>query len=192
MYSDQELIARIRKNENKAFKSLYNTEYNSIKKMVFAFNNLSLEPEDVFQEGLTRLILNVQSGRFRGDSALSTYLNAICKNICLKKLSRRTAVSMEPDIPDHLPEEDHHYELLDFISRMKNSMDEKCRSIIDLRFRQAGPADMAQNLNKLPGFEEIARQLNLSADNARQRFKRCLDQLKNQLLAHPEYETIIG
>ena len=192
MYSDQELIARIQKNENKAFKSLYNTEYNSIKKMVFAFNNLSLEPEDVFQEGLTRLILNVQSGRFRGDSALSTYLNAICKNICLKKLSKHTAVSMEPDIPDHLSEEDHHYELLFFICRLKNSMDEKCRSIIDLRFRQAEPSDMAQNLNKLPGFEEIARQLNLSADNARQRFKRCMDQLKNQLLTHPEYETIIG
>lgn len=191
MYTDQELIAGIQKNENKALRSLYKTEYNSIKKMVFAFHNVSLDPEDVFQEGLTRLIINLQSGRFRGDSSLSTYLNSICRNICLKKLSRQGTVSLETGIPEPVQEEEHFYDLLEFVSRLKKELGENCRAVLDLRFRQSEQENNTQSINKLMGFDEIAVHLNISADNARQRFKRCLDQLKKRVISHPEYLTII-
>lgn len=190
MHKDQDRIAGIKKNDDRALESLYQSEFNSIKKMVFAFHNVSLDPEDVFQEGLTRLIINVQSGRFRGDSALSTYLNSICRNICLKKLSRKDNVSLEDGIPEPVQDENHFFEILEFVGRLKNEMDEKCRTVIDLRFRQFEQEINTQAINKLMGFEEIAHQLNISADNARQRFKRCLDQLRKRVLSHPDYQTI--
>lgn len=191
MYTDEDLISGIIRNDDKAVQSLYKTEYMSVKKMVYTFNNLSLEPEDVFQEGLTRLIMNVQSGRFRGDSALSTYLNSICRNICLKRLSKAHTDSLETEIYHELSEDDTYYDLLNFIGEAKKELGGKCRTIIDLRFRQSDAANPNPAMNKLMGFDAIAASLNITASNARQRFKRCMDQLKEMVLSHPEYQSMI-
>jgi RNA polymerase sigma factor (sigma-70 family) len=191
MYTDQELISGIIKNDDKALQSLYKTEYMSVEKLVYTFNNLTLEAEDVFQEGLTRLIMNVQSGRFRGESALATYLNSICRNICLKKLSKPQTDPLEVSTFHEWPDDDETFELLDFIGEVKKELGTKCRTIIDMRFRQSEAANPDPAMNRLMGFDEIAEALHITAMNARQRFKRCLDQLKEMVLTHPEYQSMI-
>jgi len=188
MYSDEELISGIYNNQDWAVNVIYRTQYTSIKRMVYSFRNTRLEPEDIFHEGLTRTILNIRKGNFRGDSSLTTYLYSVCRNVCLKILAKPKPVIIEKNLAAMESENDNYYELLAFISDLKKQMGDSCQEIIDLRFKQT---DVTNNSdNKLYGFDEIAQRLDITVDNARQRFKRCLDQLREMVFAHPEYQTL--
>ncbi len=193
MHSDEDIISGITNNQNWAVTVIYKTQYTSIKRMVYSFRNTRLEPEDIFQEGLTWTILNIRAGKFRGESSLATYLNGICRNICLKLLAKPDPVIPEENMETEEPENDNYYELLALINEIKRQMGNNCREIINLRFKQSEeirettPAD-----NKLHGFDEIAQKLDITVENARQRFKRCLDQLREMIFAHPEYQILFG
>jgi len=80
--------------------------------------------------------------------------------------------------------------MLSLINRIKKRLNTNCREIIDLRFNQDEQSDKSNTRKKLTGFEEIAGRLNITSDNARQRFKRCLEQLRKMVFEHPEYKTL--
>lgn len=190
-YTDEDIISGISENQDWALNVIYKTQYNSIRKMVYSFKNLRLEPEDIFQEGLTRIILNIRTGKFRGESSLFTYFNRICRNICLKILANPNPLPTDENLVPEEPENENYYELLVFISKLKKQLGDSCRDIIDLRFKQAEQIQEAGITdNKLLGFDEIAEKLDITVDNARQRFKRCLNQLRKMVFAHPEYQTL--
>ena len=113
MYSDNELIKGIKINEDWAVGYVYKTQFKTIKKMVYSFRNTILEPEDIFQEGLTRIILNIRKGKFRGESSLSTYFNSICRNICLKILANPNPLPTNENLVPEEPETENYYELLE-------------------------------------------------------------------------------
>ena len=153
--------------------------------MVYTFRNTTLDPDDIFQEGLTRAIINIREGRFRGESSFLTYLNSICRNICLKELSRKQSgligardIIVENNLAD--------FEALDQLFKIRNQLDEKCRTIIDLRFGLE-----TEGTGKSKAFEEIAAELGLSPDNARQRFKRCLDKLREFVRGNLELKEML-
>lgn len=173
--SNEQIIEGILQNSNRVISEVYKQNFLKIKKMVWSFRNTILDPEDIFQEGLTRAIVNIQSGRFRGDSSFATYLNSICRNICLKQLSKKRTSELEQN--SELVEEETHFELLNSLLGIKEQLDLNCQKIIDLRFSLDVRNDH-ENPSKCPSFEEIAELLQLSAANARQRFKRCLDKLR--------------
>jgi RNA polymerase sigma factor (sigma-70 family) len=190
-FSEQELIEGLRQNEDWAVREIYVTQFKAIKKMVYTFKNISLEPDDIFQEGLTRAILNIQAGKFKNNSAFNTYLNGICKNICRKQLEKQNMlpIANEPESTESINE--NYYEMLSFVNQLKAQLNLLCREIIDLRFKQNSEQPTEKNKgNKLPGFEEIARKLDITSDTARQRLKRCLDQLRKMIFEHPEYQTL--
>ena len=190
-YTDEDIISGIYKNQNWAVNVIYKTQYISIKKMVYSFRNTMLEPEDIFQEGLTRTILNIRAGKFRGESSLATYLNSVCRNICLKLLANHNQPLSEEYYLIEESDNDNYYDLLTFINKLKNQLGNSCREIIDLRFKQSeGVTTTDDNNNKLHGFDEISQKLDITVDNARQRFKRCLDQLRKLVFDHPEYQTL--
>jgi len=170
--TDQSIIMGVINHDEAAIGAVYKEYYQKIKKMVYTFRNTALDPDDIFQEGLTRAIINIREGRFRGESSFLTYLNSICRNICLKELSRKQTdpigsrdFSIENNSID--------FEILDQVLQVRNQLEEKCRSIIDLRFGLDN-----NETGKGSSFEEIASRLSLSTENARQRFKRCLDKLR--------------
>lgn len=170
--SDEQIIHGIINYDDLIIRSIYKEYYQRIKKMIYTFKNITLDPDDIFQEGLTRAIINIREGRFRGESSFLTYLNSICRNICLKDLSRKRTESIENQ---QLNEEEKSidFEFLDEILQIRNQLEEKCKTIIDLRFglNEKHPI-------KDLSFDEIATFLGLTTDNARQRFKRCLDKLR--------------
>jgi RNA polymerase sigma factor (sigma-70 family) len=87
-----------------------------------------------------------------------------------------------------MEEDTEHYEFLEALVRIMNRLDEKCRTIIDLRFNitmQEGH-DNPEGINKSTPFEKVAEQTGLSPANARQRFKRCIDKLREMLMKNPE------
>jgi RNA polymerase sigma factor (sigma-70 family) len=187
VYTTEEIVGGIIENRDEVIRYIYNNYFISIKKMVFTFRNITLEPEEIFQEGLTRAMMNIQSGKFRGDSSFITYLNSICRNICRKQLNNKNyAVELHENIEDKI--EDNRFELLELVCKLKNNIGEKCRSIIDLRFKTTH-TELGDTNNKLMPFEEIAITLGIGVANARKRFGRCLENLRNTVMKDPVIKT---
>jgi RNA polymerase sigma factor (sigma-70 family) len=185
-YSNEKIINGILINSNETLEYIYKNYYSKIKKMVWSFRNTVLQPEDIFQEGLTRAIVNIQNGKFRGDSSFLTYLNSVCRNICLKELAKIRHSELGHDV--ELEEETENFELLQALIKVMNRIDVKCRNIIDMRFNITNTQSSiaCDILNKSTPFEDIAENLNLSQANARQRFKRCLDKLREFVMDDSE------
>ena len=181
--SEKLIIEGILKNSERIIAMVYENNFIKIKRMVWSFRNTILDPDDIFQEGLTRAILNIKDGRFRGDSSFSSYLNGICRNICLKQLSKRRTYELKQDA--EAVEEETHFELIKSLLVIKKKMDEKCVRIIDLRFSLDG-MPQGETPNKCLSFDEIAIQLGINAAGARQQFKRCLDKLRAMVSMSPE------
>ena len=183
--TDESIIMGIINHDEAAIGAVYREYHQKIKKMVYTFRNTTLDPDDIFQEGLTRAIINIREGRFRGESSFLTYLNSICRNICLKELSRKQSgpIGTRDVIVEDNPTD---FEALDQLLKIRNQLDEKCRTIIDLRFGLE-----TEGTGKSKAFEEIAAELGLSPDNARQRFKRCLDKLREFVRGNLELKEML-
>ena len=184
-HSESEILEGINGNDDKMISYIYKNYYPGIKSMTNSFNNKYLDSDDVFQEGLTRAIINVKENKFNGTSSFYTYLTSICRNVCLKEIQKSMKTNdLGKSDAEPVYIETSNDELINRMIILKDRMDEACRQIIDLRFGikkdkpfWLGEEESIENIR----FEEIAKQLNIETDNARQRFKRCFEKLKNAL-----------
>jgi len=190
-YSDEEIISGILGDENAIISHIYKKYFIKIKQMVFAFRHTALDPDDIFQEGLTRAVMNIREGRFHGESSFFTYLNSICRNICLKEMQKMKGRNEE--IKDRILEENSlDFELLNRLLEVRKQLNEPCLEIIDLRFDLIEPeADELIIPTTCRSFDEIAKLLDLTAANARQRFKRCFDKLREYVLNNDELKEYL-
>jgi len=185
-YSNERIIEGIKNNSNETLEYIYKSYYSKIKKMVWAFRNTILQPEDIFQEGLIRAVVNIQNGKFRGESSFYTYFNSVCRNVCLKELEKHRPSELNSNI--EVEDITENFELLQNLLNVMKRLDNKCRTVIEIRFNLENHENetIQDDLNKIVPFEEIAEKLNLTPDNARQRFKRCLDKLREIVLSDSE------
>jgi len=190
-YTEDEILDGVRKNKNTMYQYIYKSYFSGIRTMVLSFHSMALDADDVFQDGLVIAALNIQEGRFRGESSFNTYLNSICRNVCRKQIERAGRYKpseMHIDIAEK-PEADNE-ELIYRMIQLKNRIDEKCCQIIDLRFglshQNYSIEPTASDITALK-FEEIASILGIEPDNARQRFKRCLEKLKDSFFNHSDF-----
>jgi RNA polymerase sigma factor (sigma-70 family) len=194
-YTEAEILDGIQNNSDKMIRYIYKSYFPGIKSMVYGFHSLGLDAEDVFQDGLVAATRNVAEKRFNGNSTFNTYLSSICRNICLKQMERAKklqAAASEQANTDH--SETDVDELIYRLTILKDKMEEKCRQIIDLRFgltnidtNMTGLDDSGSNVR----FEEIALILNIVPDNARQRFKRCLEKLRETVFNDKAWNEIL-
>ena len=199
-YTESEILEGVKKNDDKMYRFIYKSYYPGIKSMVLGFHSLVLDTDDIFQDALVAASRNVMESRFKGDSTFYTYLTSICRNMCYKQLERAgkfRPANPKIEIPDESTNDSE--DLIYRLTILKDKMDEKCRQIIELRFglnseitREHNLFDSGSNVR----FEEVAIMLNIEPDNARQRFKRCLEKLRemvfndhvwNDLLATAKY-----
>jgi RNA polymerase sigma factor (sigma-70 family) len=184
--SDQDkIIEGILKNDPQIIKLIYREHFVKISSMVNNFRYTSLEPEDVFQEGLTRAVINIRKGVFKGDSSFSTYLYGICRNLCLKEYNRSKLLTTNEigDVKEEI--EDDYFDSIQLMLKLKDKLDDSCIRIIDLRF------GIGNNNSSVTRFEAIATKLNISADNARQRFGRCFAKLKKLVASNPLFNQLM-
>lgn len=182
-YTEAEILEGIIKKSDKMYRFIYHSYFPGIKAMVNGFQSLVLDADDIFQDGLVAASINVMANKFKGESTFYTYLTSICRNICWKQLERKrktqAAVSNQAEADEI---ETDVEELIRRLTCLKDKMDEKCKQIIDLRF---GLAKESPDITRVPNsvcnvrFEEIASVLKIEPDNARQRFKRCLEKLRS-------------
>jgi RNA polymerase sigma factor (sigma-70 family) len=177
------VVQGILDSDSRTIREIYKQQFNKIRSMVRNFHKLNIDPEDVFQEGLTRAIINVRNGRFNGKSAFSTYLYSICHNICLKEYRKnKYQFSNElKDVEEELPLD--NFDILQVIVKEKDKLDLNCRQVIDLRF---GMVEESTGT----GFESIAAELDIKPDNARQRFGRCFAKLMEMLRRNKEFNLL--
>jgi len=178
--TEEMIIQGIMNRSEKIIALLYKEQLPRIKSLVWSFHNMVLDAEDIFQDGFTIAIMNISNGKFRGESSFSTYLNSICRNICLKKLSQ-APIKEFSEAYDKMEEVENH-DLIQKLMELRSKLDQKCREIIDLRFTLGGKVN-DDAPNKCLSFDEIGEYLGLTTDNARQRFKRCLDGFRNMVMA---------
>ncbi|MEI6059997.1 MAG: sigma-70 family RNA polymerase sigma factor [Bacteroidota bacterium] len=194
-YTEAEILTGVVNNSDKMISYIYRSYFPGIKSMVYGFHSLVLDAEDIFQDGLIAAMRNVSENRFNGNSTFNTYLTSICRNICFKQMDlakKMQAASSHKQ--DEIQTEINEEELIERLTLIKDKMDDKCKQIIDLRF---GVANANPLLNALPNsesnvrFDEIALVLQIEPDNARQRFKRCLEKLRETVMNDKTWNEII-
>jgi RNA polymerase sigma factor (sigma-70 family) len=177
------IVLGILNDDSSIISKVYREQFDKINSMVRNFKHVRLDAKDVFQEGLTRAMINVRDGKFKGDSLFSTYLYGICRNICLKEYQKNKDVhplDFENGIADETADD---FDLLQIIIIEKEKLDEKCRKIIDLRF---GIGEEGSG-NR---FERIGEILGIRSDNARQRYGRCFARLLEMLQQNSEFKLL--
>lgn len=90
--SDIQVINSIKnggqKEVNKAISSLYALNFSKVERYLLAKGSTKEQIKDIFQEAILVVFRKIRSGDFRGDSAVSTFLFAVCKNIWFKEVKR--------------------------------------------------------------------------------------------------------
>jgi RNA polymerase sigma-70 factor (ECF subfamily) len=86
-FSDLDLISRTRKGDNEAFSILVSRYKDQVAKTVIGMMGDCMEADDVGQETFIRFYRSID--KFRGDSALGTYLTKIAMNLSLNELKKR-------------------------------------------------------------------------------------------------------
>jgi len=185
---DEKLIECILKNDRKTLELIYKKDFNSIRSMVNNFKNIELEPYDVFQEGLTRAVMNIRKGVFKGESKFSTYLYGICKNICLSDYNRNKQIKTVDSLNIEENQDIDHYEILDLVLEIKDKLEKNCKDIIDMRFNLCDDQDEKEESTSL---KNIAAHLGIEYDNARQRFIRCMAKLRLLIQNNPRYHELL-
>jgi RNA polymerase sigma factor (sigma-70 family) len=191
-FTEQEIVQGILNDDDMVIRYLYRQLFPGIRTMVRSMHNVRLDAEDIFQEGLTRAVLNVKKGSFQGSSSFSTYLNSICRHVCLQELkANHSGYSFAEQVPDVADETDQEQDSIFLMLKLKERLDPLCRQIIDVRFgigmsRQYEGEQLGHHHNLK--FDEIGKVLGIEADNARQRFKRCLEKLRAMITGTPGWE----
>lgn len=175
------LLNEVRSGNNDAFTAIVERYRQQVARTVIGMLGNTSEADDVGQEVFIRLYKSID--KFRGDSALGTYLTRIAINLslnALKKQKRQRIYSSftsnnEDDKRDHLqnmPNYDDEHEAKDaqeLVQMALIKLDPKFRSVIVLRM--------------LEGFstKETAEALNLPLGTVLSRLTRAQDKLKIEL-----------
>lgn len=137
--------------------------------------------EDIFQESLAALVKNVMIGRFQENSKLSTYFYEICRRRCLKayrkkefaELTEAMIGDVTPSLENLLIDREVREERKQLLNRIIEGLGEPCASI--LKFRKLEYSN-----------EEIAEQLNRSADTIKNQSSRCRKRMREIIESNPE------
>lgn len=86
-FSDLDLISQTRKGDNEAFSVLISRYKDQVAKTVIGMMSNCMEADDVGQETFIRFYRSID--KFRGDSALGSYLTKIAMNLSLNELKKR-------------------------------------------------------------------------------------------------------
>lgn len=188
---DIKLLERVRSGENDAFTIIVNRYRPQVARTVIGMLGHTDEADDVGQEVFIRLYRSIE--KFRGESALSTYLTRIAINLslnALKKQKRQNIFHSYTNESDdnngkqlyNLPNYDDEHEANDtqeLVQMALTKLDPKFRSVIVLRM--------------LEGFstKETAEALELPLGTVLSRLTRAQDKLKHELKQLGYEEAIV-
>jgi RNA polymerase sigma-70 factor (ECF subfamily) len=175
--SDAEVVDSCRRGDRNAFRAVYESHKDKVYSIaLYFFRGDAATASDVTQQVFLKLIS--EFNRYRGDSALSTYIYRLVVNTCIDTARARKArvVRIEPGIAESLraaggSQEDHlaTRELAASIQTAVSALPPKFRLAILLRYFE----DLS--------YEEMAKALNCSMGTVASRLSRGHRMLANSL-----------
>ncbi len=171
--TEDELIRRVRLEEEAATAQLYRLHFPMVRQLVVSNSGSEEEAQDVYQEAFMHFYEQLQQPAFVLTCQAKTYLYAVCRHLWLKRLRQRgrwEPLGAQADPADLHGEgelaarkEDQHQRL----EAALQLLGEPCRSLLE-RFYFSGES-----------MEEIARQMcYTNAANAKNQKYKCLQRLR--------------
>lgn len=185
--SDAELIDMIMQGNqemNSAIEYILSQQANKITGYLIKKNCGKEEAEDVLYEGLSILIMNVRSNKFRSDSSIGTYLIGVCKRIWYKKFNKMLLHKKweETEIRElEVPYEENEIttELSQGLEILMANLKDKCKEVLQLW-------SLSYNM------EEIRDKLGYTNTQVVMNKKNlCLKELRKQLTDNPKLKDLI-
>ena len=166
---------------NVALKQLYLQNRTAIGQLVIKNQGDQEAAKDIMQEAMIALFENVRSGRFKGESKLSTYLYGIARRLWLNRLKR---ARLEHEKLDKLPAE------INAEAIPSRLLDKSSLTAIRKLLNQLGEACQTVLIDSIYfGYDmtAIARKMSFSNEQvARNKKHRCLKKLKQLIQEKPE------
>ncbi len=128
--SDEEVIARIKKGDERALDFLYKKNYKMMTNMIIKNNGSEDEAKDIYQEALLVIWQKAMSEDFVLTSKISTYLYSVCKNLWRKELELKGKHTNEEDITMSVIIDMDKKERIEAINRCINDLGETCKAIL--------------------------------------------------------------
>ncbi len=184
---------------NRALKTLYNDPVvlNKIKAMVGDYNLTRKTPDDILQEGIILLDSIIRKGNFKGESKVTTFLLAICRNLIRDANKKVERIEWRETIQDHdlkKMDEDGHLpgielrELDDEEKKRDNAlfsvlkeMSENCReALIGYYFKN-------MTMDQLAAARGLANK-----DQAKKAVYRCRNRMREAIINNPVLSNILN
>ncbi len=162
---DEELVARVRKGDLRAFEEIYNTYAGFVFTVALRILQDEEESKEVVQEVFLALYKNITNFMFR--SRLKTYIYRIAVNEALSAYRRRKKdKEISGNLPEHLPSADpkRDWETLEIAQKVLDSLPLDYRVILTLR--------EVEGLS----YEEISKVLRMRMGTVKSRLSRAKEE----------------
>lgn len=163
-----------------ALRQLYFDNRAVIRAFVRENNGTEEEAKDVVQDAVIAFYENVKMGKFRGESAISTYLFSIARFMWLNRLKRKQLENntlertihenAEPSLPQRITDRETRQHLADLFGRLQSGCQEV---LMDALYHDFSMKEIAARM----GYE--------NEQVARNKKHGCMKKLKEMLAANP-------
>ncbi len=152
---DTKIMACIKaggKKENAAIEQLLTDNRKKINAYVLKNGGNLNDAEIVLVEGVTQFIFNIRNDKFRSESAIGTYLFAICRGIWLKSLKKNERfrdVQKDESIADSKPSPLESYnqkQLKDVVNLLLGRLGDSCGRVLRLWSMHYSMTEIANEL----------------------------------------------
>lgn len=162
---EDELILRLKGNDENAFRMVYKSSYPMVAKYIVQNKGSHEDAEDIFQEALIVVLKKLNEPDFHFTAKLGTYLYSVSKKMWLYKLrGNRKTDSLVDDLEvvdlsafelDQKKDTDKN---LDLISEKIHELPEGCRKIlIGFYYKKTPLKDLAKELKLTEGFIRVKK-----------------------------------
>lgn len=175
------------KNDEKILKQLYTETIPSVVQYVVQNSGTETDARDIFQEALLAIFQKAQSGQLQINSGFQPYLFAVCRNLWLMQLRKRSAKRVTN------MDERQHIISTDSFGEAEHTANQYARQrLIEEQLQKLG--DACKSLLRLAWsgrpLEEVARILNNSYAYIRKKKSECMGKLVVLVKQSPEYQQL--
>ena len=186
--SDEEIVAGLRKRDNRVLEYIYKNTFNPVKQLILNNAGSENDAEDIFQEALIIIFKKLKEDqKFVLTSAFTTYIYSISRLLWLKHLRNIKKIEIDPlnrDLEEKIefeppsPVQDQDLRMAIY-QRTLLQIPEDCQNILRLT---------AQDLTS----SEIARQLGFRSEGyVRKRRHFCKEYLINKIKEDADYQAMM-
>lgn len=171
---------------DQALHTIYTTYRNLVEQLILKNDGSIEEAKDVFQDTVIDFYENVRNGKFKGQSAISTYLYSIARFKWLNRLKRKKTetriidTQQTTDIEWSFEEEYLEQEKKNEIMKLFNALGASCKDLL------------THTIYHNYSMAEAAKKLNYNSEQVvRNQKYRCMKKLKELLLQNPDLLQIL-